>query len=104
MIVLLLALANVPFLNSVADFVSRRVGSILDITSTYSWGRSSAQLRLLGNIDLFSKYDPFQKLFGLGVGVYANVFNGVETKYGEHAVGFRRSWCVRPDCMVAAPR
>lgn len=86
MIVLLLALGNVPFLNSVADFVSRRVGSILDINATYSWGRSSAQLRLLGNIDLFSKYDPFQKLFGLGVGVYANVFNGVETTYGSSMV------------------
>ena len=82
----LIALGVAPFLNTVADLVARRVGSILDINATYNWGRSSAQLRLLGNVDLFSKYDPVQKLFGLGVGEYANVFNGVETTYGSSIV------------------
>lgn len=82
----LIALGVAPFLNTVADLVARRMGSILDINATYNWGRSSAQLRLLGNVDLFSKYDPVQKLFGLGVGEYANVFNGVETTYGSSIV------------------
>ena len=82
----LIALDAVPFLNSVADLVARRASSILDINATYNWGRSSAQLRLLGNINLFSGYDSFQKLFGLGVGEYANVFSGVETTYGSSMV------------------
>ena len=85
-IVVLIASGAVPFLSSIADLVARRVGSILDISATYSWGRSSAQLRLLGNIDLYPEYDFFQKLFGLGVGEYANVFSGVETTYGSSMV------------------
>lgn len=85
-IVFLIALNVAPFLNSVADFVAQRAISILDINATYSWGRSSAQLRLLGNIGLFPEYDSFQKLFGLGVGEYVNVFNGVESTYGSSMV------------------
>lgn len=85
-VVVLVASNAVPFLNSVVDLIARRVGSIIDINATYSWGRSSAQLRLLGNIDLFPEYDSFQKLFGLGVGEYASVFNGVESTYGSSVV------------------
>ena len=69
-----------------SDYIARRIGSILDINTTYNWGRSSAQLRLLGNIGLFPEYDLFQKLFGLGVGEYANVFSGVDTTYGSSMV------------------
>lgn len=85
-IAFLIASGAVPFINSLADFVARRVSSVLDINASYSWGRSSAQLRLLGNIGLFPEYDPFQKLFGLGVGEYAGVFSGVETTYGSSMV------------------
>lgn len=85
-IVFLIELDVIPFLNSISDYIARRIGSILDINTTYNWGRSSAQLRLLGNIGLFPEYDLFQKLFGLGVGEYANVFSGVDTTYGSSMV------------------
>lgn len=88
----LLESGAVPVFNSIADEIARRISSILDINATYSWGRSSAQLRLLGNIGLFEHYDYFQRLFGLGVGQYANVFSGVETTYSSSLVNMLLSY------------
>lgn len=82
----LVDLNAIPILNSAADEIARRANSVFDINTVYSWGRSSAQQRLLGNIALFTDYDSVQKLFGMGVGEYINVFSGVETTYGSSMV------------------
>ena len=82
----LVDLNAIPILNSAADEIARRVNSVFDISTVYSWGRSSAQQRLLGNIALFADYGFVQKLFGMGVGEYINVFSGVETTYGSSMV------------------
>lgn len=85
-LLILVQLNVAPLLNSVVDEISFRINSVFSIGNTYSWGRSSAQLRLLGNIDLFQFYEPIQKMFGMGVGEYANVFSGVETTYSSSMV------------------
>ena len=82
----LVDLNAIPILNSAADEIARRVNSVFDISTVYSWGRSSAQQRLLGNMALFADYGFVQKLFEMDVGEYINVFSGVETTYGSSMV------------------
>ena len=77
----------VPALAHFLDNVSSKINSIFNLFVENSWGRSSAQLRLLGNIELFGEYSVPEKIVGMGMGQYASVFSGqIETGYSSTAV------------------
>ena len=76
-----------PLLGQIIDNFTEKVKSIFDIENQYYWGRSSAQLRLLGNIGLFELYSPLQQLIGVGWNQYQAVFSSlISTGYSSSLV------------------
>ena len=76
-----------PTLESFINLVLRRIESVAELFVNYEWGRSSAQLRLLGNIELFGMYTPQETLVGVGMDQYSMVFSSyVTTSYGSALV------------------
>lgn len=75
------------YLNIILDNALSKINSIINVFNENTWGRSSAQYRLLGNIELFQYYSPLEMIFGVGMGQYASVFsNQIESGYSSTAV------------------
>lgn len=86
-VIVLYSLGVLPQLNSFLEAIESKVASIIHIDSENAWGRSSAQYRLLGNIELFGNYSPLEKVFGVGMGQYASVYSQeIESAYSNTAV------------------
>lgn len=78
-IIVTIAVIGIAFLISTNEFVAESFAYILkrisNIESDLSGDRmSSTKYRLLGHIDLFLKYTPIQKIFGVGVAQYSAYF------------------------------
>lgn len=87
LIFLLYINGSFPLIGQIVDNFTEKIWSIFDIGNEYYWGKSSAQLRLLGNINLFEFYSPFQQLIGVGWNQYQAVFSSlISTGYSSSLV------------------
>lgn len=65
-VILIAMLGFAPQMTKAFDPIIDKVRSILQIGVDHVTWRSSAQLRLLGNIDLYSSFSTIEKIFGIG--------------------------------------
>lgn len=73
--------------STIIDNAGSKINSIVNVFKENSWGKSSAQYRLLGNVELIWNYSPLEMVFGVGMGQYASIFaNQIESGYSSTAV------------------
>lgn len=85
-IIVLIGLIILYFSNdAIQNIFNYYIGRYNHIGKDLNRDTSSVSQRLLGNIDLFSKYNIFNKFFGVGINQYANYF-GLSSDYSNDLV------------------